>query len=58
MLKELKEEMLAKLRPHILGIVDSFGIPDKFLRSALITGNPYEVIMLLILELSQTRKRK
>ena len=44
-LKMLKEELLAKLRPNLMGIVDGFGIPDKFIRSALISGNPYEVLL-------------
>lgn len=30
------------MRPIMIGIVDGFGIPDKFLRSALVSGNPYE----------------
>jgi hypothetical protein len=33
--------LLTKLRPEIIGIVDGFGIPDKYVRSALIHGNPY-----------------
>ena len=43
-LRELKEVLLRKLRPAVIGLVDSFGIPDKYIRSALIKGNPYEVI--------------
>lgn len=42
-LMELKELLLKKLRPDLIGIVDGFGIPDKYFRSALIYGNPYEV---------------
>ena len=40
-LKKLKEVVLSRLRPDLIGIVDGFGIPDKFIRSALISGNPY-----------------
>lgn len=43
---ELKEHLLAKLRPNFIGILDGFGIPDKYYRSALIRGNPYEVYIL------------
>lgn len=39
---DLKEVLLKKLRPDLIGIVDGFGIPDKYIRSALISGNPYE----------------
>ena len=42
-LSKLKEHLLKKLRPNLIGLVDSFGIPDRFIRSALISGNPYEV---------------
>ena len=42
-ISKLKEVMLKKLRPNLIGIVDGFGIPDRFVRSALISGNPYEV---------------
>lgn len=45
---DLKEALLKKLRPDLIGIVDGFGIPDKFIRSALISGNPYEVIYFLL----------
>lgn len=41
---DLKEVLLKKLRPDLMGIVDGFGFPDKYIRSALISGNPYEVI--------------
>ena len=41
LLKKLKEVILNRLRPDLIGIVDGFGIPDKFIRSALISGNPY-----------------
>ena len=42
-LNELKQSILTKIRPVLIGIVDSFGIPDKYVHSALIYGNPYEV---------------
>jgi hypothetical protein len=42
-LQENKEALLKKLRGDLIGMVDGFGIPDKYIRSALITGNPYEV---------------
>ena len=29
------------LRPHIAVLLDSFGIPDKYLRSELTHGDPY-----------------
>lgn len=42
-LREQKQSLLEKLRPATIGLVDGFGIPDKYIRSALIKGNPYEV---------------
>ena len=42
-LHDLKKDLIKKLRPDLIGLVDGFGIPDKYIRSALITGNPYEV---------------
>lgn len=36
-----KEVILRELRPMSIGIVDGFGFPDKYIRSALISGNPY-----------------
>lgn len=53
-LSKVKEIMLKKLRPNLIGIVDGFGIPDKFFRSALISGNPYEVHFPLCVELFET----
>ena len=44
-LKKLKEKTLNEIRPDLIGVVDGFGIPDKFIRSALISGNPYEVLL-------------
>lgn len=28
-----------------MGLIDGFGIPDKYIKSALTSGNPYEVII-------------
>lgn len=42
-----KEILLKKLRPLTAGLLDSFGIPDKYLRSELVNGNPYQVNMLI-----------
>lgn len=47
-LSELKEILLKTLRPHLIGLVDAFGIPEKFIRSALAKGNPYEVFFYLM----------
>lgn len=41
-LYDLKEILLRNLRPDVIGLVDGFGIPDKYVRSALTYGNPYE----------------
>ena len=38
---ECKEQTIAELRPNIVGLVDSFFIPDSRLRSHLAKGNPY-----------------
>jgi len=32
---------LKRLRPHTAILLDSFGIPEKYLRSELTQGNPY-----------------
>jgi hypothetical protein len=32
-LHELKEVLLPKLRPVVIGIIDGFGIPEKYIRS-------------------------
>ena len=45
-LHERKEILLKKLRPDLIGIIDGFGLPEKYYRSALIRGNPYEVLSL------------
>lgn len=49
-LQDLKEILLRKLRPDLIGLVDGFGIPDKYIRSALISGNPYENFLKLARE--------
>ena len=37
-----KEAALKRIRPHTAVLLDSFGIPDKYLRSEVVRGNPYE----------------
>ena len=37
-----KEAALKAIRPHIAVLLDSFGIPDKYLLSEVVSGNPYE----------------
>ena len=37
-----KESALKNIRPHTAIILDSFGIPDKYLRSEVANGHPYE----------------
>lgn len=44
-LGEKKEEILKILRPNLIGLVDAFAIPEKFLTNGLASGNPYEVIL-------------
>lgn len=41
MLNNEKEAALKAIRPHAAVLLDSFGIPDKYLRSELVSGNPY-----------------
>ena len=36
-----KESTLKHIRPHTAVLLDSFGIPDKYLRSEVVKGNPY-----------------
>lgn len=48
MLSQLKQQLLVKIRPDIIGIIDGFGVPDKYVRSALTFGNPYEVTIILL----------
>jgi hypothetical protein len=40
-----KENVLKRLRPLTLNLLDSFGIPEKYLRSELVSGNPYQVVI-------------
>lgn len=42
MLSTDKEAALKAIRPHAAVLLDSFGIPDKYLRSEVVRGNPYE----------------
>ena len=42
MLYSDKEAALKFVRPHTAVLLDSFGIPDKYLRSEVVAGNPYE----------------
>jgi hypothetical protein len=42
-LMRLKEELLNKLRSQLIGLLDSFVLPEKIIRSALTTGDPYQV---------------
>jgi len=38
----LKETLLSRLRPKLIGLVDGFGYPEHLIRSQLAHGNPYE----------------
>jgi hypothetical protein len=38
----LKESILERLRPKLIGLVDGFGYPEHLIRSELAHGNPYE----------------
>lgn len=42
-LLRLKEELLDKLRTQLIGLLDSFVLPENIIRSALTTGDPYQV---------------
>lgn len=42
-LRNFKELLLEYIRPHAANILDSFMIPDQFITSALMQGDPYEV---------------
>lgn len=56
-MNDLKEVVLRTLRPNLIGLVDGFAIPERFITSALATGNPYEVIYYLtFLELLEIGK--
>ena len=37
-----KEAALKAVRPHTALLLDSFAIPDKYFRSEVVKGNPYE----------------
>lgn len=52
MLAERRQTLLSSLRPHIIGLVDGFGIPDGCLKSAIATGdNVYQVNRYIIQQL-------
>jgi hypothetical protein len=40
---QLKEKLLEEIRPNLVAILDSFLIPEGYLRSAFAKGNPYDV---------------
>lgn len=42
LLNSEKDTILKELRPHVAVLLESFGIPDKFLRSEAVRGHPYE----------------
>lgn len=50
-LLRLKEKLLEQIRPELVGILDSFMMPEHLVRSAFASGNPYEVLPSLNLEL-------
>lgn len=52
LLNDEKEKIFNRLRPIVAGLLDSFGIPDKFVRSELVRGNPYNVRMSLFRTIS------
>jgi hypothetical protein len=43
LLADEKEGIFNRLRPIVAGLLDSFGIPDRFIRSELAKGHPYNV---------------
>lgn len=43
LLSEEKEGIFNRLRPVVVGLLDSFGIPEKYIRSELAKGQPYNV---------------
>ena len=43
----LREAILSRLRPALVGLLDSLAIPDKYIRSELAHGSPYNVPLLL-----------
>ena len=46
-LRNFKEYLLEEIRPHLVTIIDCFLLPEQFTQSALISGDPYEVIFIL-----------
>lgn len=52
-LKKAKESLLRKIRPHLIGLVDSFALRESMIKSELTYGNPYQVNPIVNLELSQ-----
>ena len=42
-LTPLREDILSRLRPTLVGLLDSLAIPDKYVRSELTQGHPYNV---------------
>ncbi len=43
LISEEKEKIYHRVRPSLVGLLDSFAIPDKYIRSELVRGNPYNV---------------
>ncbi len=43
LLEEEKQRIFARLRPIIVGLIDSLAIPEKYIRSQLARGHPYNV---------------
>ena len=37
-----KEAAMRAIRPHTAVLLDSFNIPDKYLRSEVVKGHPYQ----------------
>ena len=42
MLESVREAALKGIRPEVITLLDSFGIPDKYIRSEVVRGNPYD----------------
>lgn len=57
-LLRLKEKLLEQIRPELVGILDSFMMPEHLIRSAFASGNPYEVLTSLNLELPRTGQKE
>jgi hypothetical protein len=43
LLNDEKEAIFGRLRPIVVGLLDSFAIPEKFIKSELARGQPYNV---------------